>query len=310
MQSLNRLIFLYLGSIGFLFLVFIWLAFALNFDGLDNAFVKLSNAKFVGYSIPELFGSSYKDSVSDQILSLKIAFSLLIFGYSLYFLALFSIDDASRRIRLLFLGFFLPLLASMCLFWNKFIKDNHIVDNVEKRELFIATASCIFVSLICYAFSTKSLNRSSLKTKHKPPSVKTNNKTPSLTQVSNAASSGDTGDKNVDNNEQNINSPDGENREIDPQKLEELPQLETILNPDSAQDDGEEIVEVSNEEETETEQNIDGPKSNEVEVDEVNLGAENLNSPSTSTNIEEIDDSETAGSEQGPNLTIDASEKE
>ena len=69
-------------------------------------------------------------------------------------------------------------------------------------------------------------------------------------------------------------------------------------------------MEVSNEEETETEQNIDGPKSNEVEVDEVNLGAENLNSPSTSTNIEEIDDSETAGSEQGPNLTIDASEKE
>ena len=124
------------------------------------------------------------------------------------------------------------------------------------------------------------------------------------------ASSGDTEEKNVDNNEQNINSPDGENREIDPQKLEELPQLETILNPDSAQDDGEEIVEVSNEEETETEQNIDGPKSNEVEVDEVNLGAENLNSPSTSTNIEEIDDSETAGSEQGPNLTIDASEKE
>ena len=69
-------------------------------------------------------------------------------------------------------------------------------------------------------------------------------------------------------------------------------------------------MEVSNEEETENEQNIDGPKSNEVEVDEVNLGAENLNSPSTSTNIEEIDDSESAGSEQDPNLTIDASEKE
>ena len=310
MHSLNRLIFLYLGSIGFLFLVFIWLAFALNFDGLDNAFVKLSNAKFVGYSIPELFGSSYKDSVSDQILCLKIVFSLLILGYSLYFLALFSIDDDSRRIRLLFLGFSLQLLASICLFWIKFIKDNHIVDNVEKRELFIATASCIFVSLICYAFSTRSVTRRSLKAKHKSPSVKTSNKTPSLTQVSTAASSGATEAKNVDNNEQNINSPDGENREIDLQKLEDLPQLETILTPNSAQDDGEDKVEVSNENETETEQNIDGPKSNEVEVDEVNLSAENLNSPSTSTNVEEIDDSETAGPEQGPNLTIDASEKE
>ena len=310
MHSLNRLIFLYLGSIGFLFLVFIWLAFALNFDGLDNAFVKLSNAKFVGYSIPELIGSSYKDSVSDQILCLKIVFSLLILGYSLYFLALFSIDDDSRRIRLLFLGFSLQLLASICLFWIKFIKDNHIVDNVEKRELFIATASCIFVSLICYAFSTRSVTRRSLKAKHKLPSVKTSNKTPSLTQVSTAASSGATEAKNVDNNEQNINSPDGENREIDLQKLEDLPQLETILTPNSAQDDGEDKVEVSNENETETEQNIDGPKSNEVEVDEVNLSAENLNSPSTSTNVEEIDDSETAGPEQGPNLTIDASEKE
>ena len=310
MHSLNRLIFLYLGSIGFLFLVFIWLAFALNFDGLDNAFVKLSNAKFVGYSIPELFGSSYKDSVSDQILCLKIVFSLLILGYSLYFLALFSIDDDSRRIRLLFLGFSLQLLASICLFWIKFIKDNHIVDNVEKRELFIATASCIFVSLICYAFSTRSVTRRSLKAKHKLPSVKTSNKTPSLTQVSTAASSGATEAKNVDNNEQNINSPDGENREIDLQKLEDLPQLETILTPNAAQDDGEDKVEVSNENETETKQNIDAPKSNEVEVDEVNLSAENLNSPSTSTNIEEIDDSETAGSEQGPNLTIDASEKE
>lgn len=310
MHSLNRLIFLYLGSIGFLFLVFIWLAFALNFDGLDNAFVKLSNAKFVGYSIPELFGSSYKDSVSDQILCLKIVFSLLILGYSLYFLALFSIDDDSRRIRLLFLGFSLQLLASICLFWIKFIKDNHIVDNVEKRELFIATASCIFVSLICYAFSTRSVTRRSLKAKHKSPSVKTSNKTPSLTQVSTAASSGATEAKNVNNNEQNINSPDGENREIDLQKLEDLPQLETILTPNSAQDDGEDKVEVSNENETETKQNIDGPKSNEVEVDEVNLSAENLNSPSTSTNVEEIDDSETAGPEQGPNLTIDASEKE
>jgi hypothetical protein len=290
--------------------VFIWLAFALNFDGLDNAFVKLSNAKFVGYSIPELFGSSYKDSVSDQILCLKIVFSLLILGYSLYFLALFSIDDDSRRIRLLFLGFSLQLLASICLFWIKFIKDNHIVDNVEKRELFIATASCIFVSLICYAFSTRSVTRRSLKAKHKLPSVKTSNKTPSLTQVSTAASSGATEAKNVDNNEQNINSPDGENREIDLQKLEDLPQLETILTPNSAQDDGEDKVEVSNENETETEQNIDGPKSNEVEVDEVNLSAENLNSPSTSTNVEEIDDSETAGPEQGPNLTIGASEKE
>ena len=77
-QSLNRLIFLYLGSIGFLFLVFIWLAFALDFVGLDNAFVKLSNAKFVGYSIPELFGSSYKDPVSAQILCLKIFCSTFI----------------------------------------------------------------------------------------------------------------------------------------------------------------------------------------------------------------------------------------
>jgi len=304
-HSLNRLIFLYLGSIGFLFLVFIWLAFALDFVGLDNAFVKLSNAKFVGYSIPELFGSSYKDPVSDQILFLKISFSLLCLGYSLYFLALFSVDDPSMRIRLLLLGFSLPLLASMFLFWNKFINDNHIVDNAEKRELFIATASCIFVSLICYAFSTRSLNQGSSKAKAQRTSVKTTNKTPNLTQVPNSTTSENTEEKYAENNEMNVSSLDDANREIEQQKLEELPQLESILSTDPAQDDGGEKIEVFNE--GEAEQAIDEAKSNEV--DDANLIEENLNSPSTATNIEEIDDSE-AGLQEGSNITIDASEKE
>lgn len=305
MHSLNRLIFLYLGSIGFLFLVFIWLAFALDFVGLDNAFVKLSNAKFVGYSIPELFGSSYKDPVSDQILFLKISFSLLCLGYSLYFLALFSVDDPSMRIRLLLLGFSLPLLASMFLFWNKFINDNHIVDNAEKRELFIATASCIFVSLICYAFSTRSLNQGSSKAKAQRTSVKTTNKTPNLTQVPNSTTSENTEEKYAENNEMNVSSLDDANREIEQQKLEELPQLESILSTDPTQDDGGEKIEVFNE--REAEQAIDDAKSNEV--DDANLIEENLNSPSTATNIEEIDDSE-AGLQEGSNITIDASEKE
>ena len=77
------------------------------------------------------------------------------------------------------------------------------------------------------------------------------------------------------------------------------------MSTDPAQDNGGEEIEVFNE--GEAEQAINEVKSNEV--DDANLIEENLNSPSTATNIEEIDDSE-AGLQEGSNITIDASEKE
>lgn len=310
MHGVNRLVYLYLGSIGLFFLVFIWVAFAMNFTGLDNIFVKLSNTTFAGYYIPELLGTSKNDSVGDMVLCLKISFSLVLVGYSLYFLALFSIDEDSKRIGLLFLGFSIPLLTLVLFFWNRFINDDHIVDAVEKRELFIATASCIIISAICYAFFSWSLSINRPKTSKYGTSTKVASKNSDFGQARSSVTDQNIEEKPLGKNKLNAGDTVEAHNDNEMAKLEKLPQLEEILNSGSEEKDGVENVEMSDEKESENQQVIvetqshDNQMNNDADTDETEIP------PSSPSNTDKEDDSTAVDLQKDPGLTGGTSEKE
>ena len=294
MNAVNRVVYLYLGSIGLLFLVFIWVAFAMNFTGLDNIFVKLSNTTFAGYYIPELLGSNKKDSIGDMVLCLKISFSLVLVGYSLYFLSLYSIDEYSKRIELLFLGFSIPIVTLVLLFWNKFINDNHIVDAAEKREIFIATASCIIISVICYAFSSWSSSINSPEANKSRTFANVTTKNPDFGQARSSISDQKIEEKPSGENKLNVEASVEDLHGTEIAKLEKLPQLKEILNSDSGEKDGVENVEVSDQKESDNQQDT----------------IETPTPPSFPSNSDKLDDSTTGDSQNDPSLMEGTSEKD
>lgn len=121
--------------------------------------VSLTEAKFVGYAVPELFGSSNLDSVVSQVFRLKIFVSLVLLFYSLFFIFLYSIEENYRRFKLLFRGISIPVFLSLVVFWQKFVNDDHIVTKHEKTELFTVTIFSLMISILLFAYSFRSPKR-------------------------------------------------------------------------------------------------------------------------------------------------------
>ena len=153
MYSINRLFFFSLGSVCFLLVPFFWLALAFDFSALENFVVKLSTAEFVGYPIPELLGAAKGETVVDQVLRIKIFFTVLVVVYSLLCVGLSYLEGARRRIRFCARGISIPMFLLILGFWLKFINDDHIISKAEKGELFKYTIVCLVVSVLFFAYS-------------------------------------------------------------------------------------------------------------------------------------------------------------
>ena len=153
MYSINRLFFFSLGSVCFLLVPVFWLSLALDFSALENFVVKLSTTEFVGYPIPELLGSTKGETVVDQVLRIKVFFTVLIVVYSLLFIGLSYFEGATRRIRFCARGISIPLFFLILGFWLKFIHDDHIISKLEKKELFQYTIIFLIISVLFFAYS-------------------------------------------------------------------------------------------------------------------------------------------------------------
>ena len=153
MYSINRLFFFSLGSVCFLLVPVFWLSLALDFSALENFVVKLSTTEFVGYPIPELLGSTKGETVVDQVLRIKVFFTVLIVAYSLLFIGLSYFEGATRRIRFCARGISIPLFFLILGFWLKFIHDDHIISKLEKKELFQYTIIFLVISVLFFAYS-------------------------------------------------------------------------------------------------------------------------------------------------------------
>ena len=159
MYSINRLFFLSLGSVCFLIVPFFWLALVLDFSALENFVVKLSTTEFVGYPIPELLGAQKGETVIDQVLRIKIFFTVLVVAYSLFFVALSFVEGSRKRNNYCARGLAVPLFMLIMGFWIKFIGDDHIISKEEKTELFQYTIGCFIISVMMLTYSFRSFKK-------------------------------------------------------------------------------------------------------------------------------------------------------
>jgi len=155
-----------------LFIPFFWLALVYDYKALENVMVSLSKSHFVGYPVPELFGANKIDSVVSQVFRVKIFLSLFLLSYSLFFLALYSVEENSRRFKLLFRGISIPLFVFVVVFWIKFTNEDHIITHDEKTELFLATTISLVISIFLFAYSFRSKKKSPLKFSNNLPIIK------------------------------------------------------------------------------------------------------------------------------------------
>jgi len=154
--SFNRVFLLSLGSVCLLIIAFFWIALAFDYKALENFMTSLTQKKFVGYSIPSLFGSDSNDSVVSQVFRLKIFFSLFLFFYSLFFIFLYGIEETRKRLNFLAKGISIPLFFLLVVFWQKFITDDHIITKSEKIELFILTIISLVICILLFSYSSRS----------------------------------------------------------------------------------------------------------------------------------------------------------
>ena len=207
-------------------------------------------------------------------------------------------------------SFSIPLLTLVLFFWNKFINDNHIVDAVEKRELFIATASCIIISVICYAFSSWPLSINRPKASKYRTSTKVVGKNSDFGKPRSSTTDQNIEKKPLGKNKLNAGVPVEAHHDTEITKLEKLPQLQEILNADPEEKDGVENVEMSDEKESENQQDSDEAQSHDNQMDNAAGTGENPTPPSSPSNTDMEDDSKTGDLQKDSSLKGGTSEKE
>jgi hypothetical protein len=125
-----------------------------DYIAFENFIVRLTMTKFVGYPIPELFGSGTQDSLQDNISKFENVFVGILSFYGLFLISLSYIKSSAVRWKGLSLSLGIPFLLSLLGLWIKFIRDDHIIGPFEKHQLFqftyiliIATSICFFIAL-------------------------------------------------------------------------------------------------------------------------------------------------------------------
>lgn len=125
-----------------------------DYIAFENFIVRLTTTKFVGYPIPELFGSGTQDSLQDNISKFENVFVGILSFYGLFLISLSYIKTPALRWKSLSLSLGIPFLLSLLGLWIKFIRDDHIIGPFEKHQLFqftyiliIATSICFFIAL-------------------------------------------------------------------------------------------------------------------------------------------------------------------
>ena len=121
--------------------------------------MKLSTTELVGYPIPELLGAQKGATVIDQVLRIKIFFTILVVAYSLFFVALSCVEGSRKRNNYCARGLAVPLLILILGFWFKFIGDDHIISKEEKTELFKYTTGCFIISVMMLTYSFRSVKK-------------------------------------------------------------------------------------------------------------------------------------------------------
>lgn len=198
--------------------------------------VSLSKSHFVGYPVPELFGANKIDSVVSQVFRVKIFLSLFLLSYSLFFLALYSVEENSRRFKFLFRGISIPLFVLIVVFWIKFTNEDHIITHDEKTELFLATTISLVISIFLYAYSFRSNKKSPVKFTNDLPIIKKSvveNTTPtpkdsSISELEDETNSESNGSDSESTNDKEILSEPSDSGIEEGAKSSDLPEINDV----------------------------------------------------------------------------------
>ena len=155
LYNITRVFFLCSGIICLAFIpFFLGAVHFFDYIAFENFIVRLTTTKFVGYPIPELFGSGTQDSLQDNISKFENVFVGILSFYGLFLISLSYIKTPALRWKSLSLSLGIPFLLSLLGLWIKFIRDDHIIGPFEKHQLFqftyiliIATSICFFIAL-------------------------------------------------------------------------------------------------------------------------------------------------------------------
>jgi hypothetical protein len=155
LYNITRVFFLCSGIICLAFIpFFLGAVHFFDYIAFENFIVRLTTTKFVGYPIPELFGSGTQDSLHDNISKFENVFVGILSFYGLFLISLSYIKTPALRWKSLSLSLGIPFLLSLLGLWIKFIRDDHIIGPFEKHQLFqftyiliIATSICFFIAL-------------------------------------------------------------------------------------------------------------------------------------------------------------------
>ena len=158
-HSFNKSIFLSLGGVGLLMVVFFWVGLALDFPALENAMVGLTAKHVVGYEVSVLLGSDSRQDIVDKVFQTELAFSILLAFYSTLLFGLAFVKGLFRRLKVLALGVGIPLLSLLLLFWVKFLSDDHIISSGEKTELFLLSIIGVSAGVVLCWFGLVRLSR-------------------------------------------------------------------------------------------------------------------------------------------------------
>ena len=146
---------------------FLW---AIHYDyvALENFIVRLSLSEFVGYPIPELFGSKETVTMPEKISRMENIFVATLSFYGCLLIGLSFLKMDGKRWKLLFLSIGVPLFLILLGFWIKFNNDEHIVGVLEKEQLFQFSFSLILGSTIFIYLGLKRSNVKKQKNSLKP----------------------------------------------------------------------------------------------------------------------------------------------
>lgn len=119
----------------FLVLGIFWVGLALDFSALENFLVNLCYSYFIGFTIPQLLGSSSGDSIVEQVFRLKVICTVCVVLYGCFLFYVGTLKSKRLKLQCLYLSLVIPLVTFLSYLWLKVIYEDHILSRAQKIEL-------------------------------------------------------------------------------------------------------------------------------------------------------------------------------
>ena len=131
------------------------LGLAFDFSALENFLVNLCYSYFIGFTIPQLLGAASGDSIVEQVFRLKMICTVCVVLYGGFLFYVGTLKEKKLKLQCLYLSLVIPLTSFLSYLWLKVIYEDHIISRVEKIELSQFTIFSIVTIVLLLLLSFK-----------------------------------------------------------------------------------------------------------------------------------------------------------